>query len=71
MLTRMFCPHAGIRDQSYLGVTGVATSIGEQPLKGLINAASMARMTVAEALTNMVCSLAILVHTSATRTRNG
>mmetsp|Transcript_20104 Transcript_20104/g.28025 ORF Transcript_20104/g.28025 Transcript_20104/m.28025 type:complete len:1185 (+) Transcript_20104:645-4199(+) len=40
--------------QSYMGLTGAATSIGEQPIKGLIDAAAMARMSVAEALTNMV-----------------
>jgi len=40
--------------QSHLGMTGAAIAIGEQPLKGLINPAAMARMTVAEALTNIV-----------------
>jgi len=34
--------------------TGGATAIGEQPLKGLIDPAAMARMTVGEALTNIV-----------------
>eukprot|EP00514_Thraustochytrium_sp_LLF1b_P012922 CAMPEP_0184547584 /NCGR_PEP_ID=MMETSP0199_2-20130426/5664_1 /TAXON_ID=1112570 /ORGANISM="Thraustochytrium sp., Strain LLF1b" /LENGTH=1367 /DNA_ID=CAMNT_0026942099 /DNA_START=165 /DNA_END=4268 /DNA_ORIENTATION=- len=34
--------------------TGVATAIGEQPIKGLINNGAMARMTVAESLTNLV-----------------
>lgn len=33
---------------------GIATSIGEQPIKGLVNAAAGARMTVAEALSNLV-----------------
>lgn len=33
---------------------GIATSIGEQPIKGLLNAKSGARMTVAEALSNLV-----------------
>lgn len=33
---------------------GIATSIGEQPIKGLINEKSGARMTVAEALSNLV-----------------
>ncbi|MGC2064024.1 MAG: phosphoribosylformylglycinamidine synthase [Thermodesulfovibrionales bacterium] len=40
--------------QSHFGLTGAAISIGEQPLKGLINSAAMARMSVAEALTNIV-----------------
>ena len=40
--------------QSHFGTTGAALSIGEQPIKGLINPAAMARMSVAEALTNMV-----------------
>ncbi|MBI5101664.1 MAG: phosphoribosylformylglycinamidine synthase [Nitrospirae bacterium] len=40
--------------QSHFGLTGAAISIGEQPLKGLIDPAAMARMSVAEALTNMV-----------------
>ncbi len=34
--------------------TGAAISIGEQPIKGLIDPAAMARMSVAEALTNIV-----------------
>jgi phosphoribosylformylglycinamidine synthase len=34
--------------------TGAAISIGEQPLKTLIDPAAMARLTVAEALTNLV-----------------
>ncbi|MDA8083829.1 MAG: phosphoribosylformylglycinamidine synthase [Nitrospiraceae bacterium] len=40
--------------QSHFGLTGAAISIGEQPLKGLIDPSAMARLTVAEALTNMV-----------------
>ncbi len=40
--------------QSHFGVTGAACSIGEQPLKELIDPAAMARMSVAEALTNIV-----------------
>ncbi len=34
--------------------TGAAISVGEQPIKGLINPSAMARLTVAEALTNIV-----------------
>lgn len=40
--------------QSHFGLTGTAISIGEQPLKGLINPAAMARLSVGEAVTNMV-----------------
>ncbi len=40
--------------QSHLGLTGAATSIGEQPIKGLIDPSAMARMSVGEALTNIV-----------------
>ena len=40
--------------QSHFGITGAAISIGEQPLKVLINPQAGARMSVAEALTNMV-----------------
>jgi len=40
--------------QSHLGITGAATAIGEQPLKGLLDPAAMARMSVGEALTNLV-----------------
>jgi phosphoribosylformylglycinamidine synthase len=40
--------------QSHFGKTGAAFSIGEQPLKGLISPAAMARMSVGEALTNIV-----------------
>lgn len=40
--------------QSHFGTTGAAISIGEQPIKGLINPSAMARLTVGEALTNIV-----------------
>ena len=40
--------------QSHFGKTGAAISIGEQPLKTLIDPAAMARITVAEAVTNLV-----------------
>jgi phosphoribosylformylglycinamidine synthase len=40
--------------QSHFGITGAATAIGEQPLKGLLDPAAMARMAVGEALTNLV-----------------
>lgn len=40
--------------QSHTGYTGAAISIGEQPLKGLIDPMAMARLSVTEALTNIV-----------------
>jgi len=40
--------------QSHFGITGAATAIGEQPIKGLVDPAAMARMSVGEALTNLV-----------------
>jgi phosphoribosylformylglycinamidine synthase len=39
---------------SYMEKHGSATSIGEQPIKGLIEPACGARMAVGEALTNLV-----------------
>ncbi|MDP3048468.1 MAG: phosphoribosylformylglycinamidine synthase [Thermodesulfovibrionales bacterium] len=40
--------------QSHFGLTGAAISIGEQPIKTLINPPAMARLSVGEALTNIV-----------------
>jgi phosphoribosylformylglycinamidine synthase len=40
--------------QSHFGLTGAATSIGEQPIKLLVNPKAGARMAVGEALTNIV-----------------
>ncbi len=40
--------------QSHFGLTGAAISIGEQPVKTLIDPAAMARLCVGEALTNIV-----------------
>eukprot|EP00271_Cylindrocystis_brebissonii_P003745 TRINITY_DN15006_c0_g1_i1.p1 TRINITY_DN15006_c0_g1~~TRINITY_DN15006_c0_g1_i1.p1 ORF type:complete len:1505 (-),score=313.27 TRINITY_DN15006_c0_g1_i1:907-5385(-) len=40
--------------QTHIGTTGAACSIGEQPLKGLLNPAAMARMALGESLTNLV-----------------
>ncbi len=39
---------------SHLETTGGATAIGEQPVKGLLDPAAMARLSVGEALTNLV-----------------
>jgi|Deesub1362A_J573_1020465.scaffolds.fasta_scaffold01267_4 phosphoribosylformylglycinamidine synthase len=40
--------------QSHFGLTGAAISIGEQPIKGLLDPARMARMCVGEAITNIL-----------------
>lgn len=40
--------------QSFFAMTGAAISIGEQPLKGFISYPAMARLTVGEAITNLV-----------------
>ncbi len=45
---------AAVIAQSHFGLTGAAISIGEQPVKGLISPQAMARMSVGEALTNIV-----------------
>lgn len=40
--------------QTYTDLTGGACAVGEQPVKGLLNPQSMARLAVGEALTNLV-----------------
>lgn len=40
--------------QSYFGYTGVVTSVGEQPIKGLISPEIMSRLSVGEMLCNMM-----------------
>lgn len=40
--------------QSHFGLTGIASAIGEQPIKMLVNPAAGARMAVGECLTNLV-----------------
>ncbi|XP_069962828.1 phosphoribosylformylglycinamidine synthase [Bactrocera oleae] len=44
----------GLTAISYFGKEGIATSIGTQPIKGILNASAMARMCVAEAISNLV-----------------
>ncbi|XP_053671144.1 phosphoribosylformylglycinamidine synthase [Anopheles nili] len=44
----------GLVAVSHFDRQGIATSIGAQPIKGLVNPAMAARMTVAEALSNLV-----------------
>jgi phosphoribosylformylglycinamidine synthase len=46
--------NVGVISQSHLGLTGAAISIGEQPIKGLISTQAMARMSVGEAITNIM-----------------
>ncbi|MBM4128553.1 MAG: phosphoribosylformylglycinamidine synthase [Nitrospira sp.] len=46
--------NVAVVSQSHFGVTGAAIAIGEQPIKGLISPQAMARMSIGEALTNIV-----------------
>lgn len=46
--------NVGVTAHTHFGTTGTAVACGEQPIKGLINSSCMARMTVAEAMTNLV-----------------
>ena len=46
--------NVGVTAHSHFGTTGTAVACGEQPIKGLLDSAAMARMTVAEAMTNLV-----------------
>jgi len=46
--------NVGVTAHTHFGTTGTAVACGEQPIKGLINSAAMARMTVVEAMTNLV-----------------
>lgn len=39
---------------THFNLVGAATSIGEQPIKGLVSCGANARMSVAEALTNIM-----------------
>ena len=44
--------------QAHTGLAGAAAAIGEQPLKGLVDPAAMARLALGEALTNLVWAAA-------------
>lgn len=46
--------NVGVTAHTHFGITGTAVSVGEQPIKGLVDSAAMARMSVAEAFTNIV-----------------
>ena len=44
----------GVIAQTHYGITGGATCIGEQPVKGMVDPKAMARMGLGESLTNLV-----------------
>ncbi|GMH61806.1 hypothetical protein TrRE_jg10546, partial [Triparma retinervis] len=44
----------GLIAHSHFATTGTVVAVGEQPIKGLVDAAKMARLTVAEAMTNIM-----------------
>ncbi|GAX10061.1 phosphoribosylformylglycinamidine synthase [Fistulifera solaris] len=46
--------NVGITAHSHFGITGTAVACGEQPIKGLVDSKAMARMVVAEAMTNIM-----------------
>ena len=46
--------NCAVTAQNYMSVTGTAISLGEQPIKTMIDTAAMARISVGEALTNLV-----------------
>ena len=46
--------NVGVAAHTHFGITGTAVACGEQPIKGLVDSAAMARMSVAEAMTNIV-----------------
>lgn len=46
--------NVAVAAHTHFGTTGTAVACGEQPIKGLLDSAAMARMTVAEAMTNLM-----------------
>lgn len=46
--------NVGVTAHSHFSISGTAVACGEQPIKGLIDSAAMARMTVVEAMTNLM-----------------
>lgn len=46
--------NCGVTAHTHFGFTGTVVACGEQPIKGLVDSAAMARMTVAECMTNIV-----------------
>jgi phosphoribosylformylglycinamidine synthase len=53
-LLQLTLSDVAVISQGHFGLTGAAIAIGEQPIKGLISPQAMARMSVAEAITNIV-----------------
>lgn len=49
--------NVGVTAHSHFSSTGTAVACGEQPIKGLIDSAAMARMTVAESMTNLMWAM--------------
>ena len=54
MITQLPLADVAVVAQTYYGVTGGACAIGEQPIKGLVSPAAMARLALTEALTNLM-----------------
>ena len=46
--------NVGVVASSHFNIVGIAVAVGEQPIKGLLNPKAQARLTVGEALTNLV-----------------
>jgi len=46
--------NCGVIAQTHTDFSGAATAVGEQPIKGLLDPAAMARLATAEAVTNLV-----------------
>lgn len=46
--------NVAVTAHTHFGTTGTAVACGEQPIKGLLDSAAMARMTVTEAMTNLM-----------------
>ncbi len=46
--------NVGVVASSHFNTVGIAVAVGEQPIKGLLNPKSQARLTVGEALTNLM-----------------
>ena len=46
--------NVGVTAHSHYSLSGTAFACGEQPIKGLVDSAAMARMTVVEAMTNLM-----------------
>ena len=59
--------NCGVTAHTHFSVTGTVVACGEQPIKGLINAAAMARMSVAETITNIMwAKVSLFIYASIT-----